>query len=508
MEKTLSNFWEKITARMEPAVFFGSAFVVVVFCIFGGFFTDTSADVFETAQKWVSTNLGSYYMVITSGFLLFTIWLGLGPYRNVKLGPPDSKPDYSTFSWLCMLFSAGMGVGIVFWGVAEPITHYTSPPFAQAETQEAMGEAMRYSFFHWGLHPWAIYIILGVALSYFHFRHKLPLAPRAILYPLFGRKIMEGGAGHAIDILCVVGTLLGVSTSLGLGAMQVNSGMSSFSDLPTDKMTQISLIGIITLIATISVVVGLKQGIRRLSQFNLILTLVLLLFVFVVGPTWFILQVFSTSLVEYFQYLPQMSLFDSFSEDSDWQATWTYYYWGWWISWSPFVGIFIARISKGRTIGEFVFYVLLLPSVFTFFWFSTFGGTALHAQMNGSEIAQVVDNDVGFSLHALLQDLPLASITLIWATLAIMVFFITSSDSGSFVDDMVTSGGHPNPAKPQRVFWAVSEGAVAATLLFVGGLSAIQNASISMGAVMSLVLVLACFALIKALRKDQGKDQK
>ena len=503
MEEALSNFWSKITSRMEPAVFFGSAFVVILFCIFGGFFTDTSARVFEAAQKWVSTNLGGYYMVITSGFLLFTLWLGLGPFRKVKLGPPDSKPDYSTLSWLCMLFSAGMGVGIVFWGVAEPISHFTDPPFAQAESQAAVGEAMRYSFFHWGLHPWAIYIILGVALAYFHFRHKLPLAPRAILYPIFGRKVMEGPVGHAVDILCVVGTLLGVSTSLGLGAMQVNSGVSSFSDIPNDKITQISLIGIITAIATVSVVVGLKQGIRRLSQFNLIMTVVLLLFVFVMGPTWFILELMSTSIVEYFQFLPQMSLFDSFSEESDWQATWTYYYWGWWISWSPFVGIFIARISKGRTIGEFVFYVLLLPSLFTFFWFATFGGTALNAQMNGSEIAQVVDENVGFSLHALLQDLPLASITLVWATLAIMVFFITSSDSGSFVDDMVTSGGHPNPAKPQRVFWAVSEGAVAATLLLVGGLSAIQDASISMGAVMSLVLVLACFALVKSLRRDQ-----
>ncbi len=502
--KKIQTLWERITDKMDPTVFFGSAALVIGFCFFGGFFTETASALFQSIQETVSETLGWYYMLLSTGLLIFTFWLMLGPHGHVKLGPPDSKPEFGLLSWFAMLFSAGMGIGIVFWGVAEPLYHFANPPFAQAETSEAAYEAMRYSFFHWGMHPWAIYIILATALAFFHFRHHLPLAPRAVLYPLVGEKGMRGPLGHAVDILCTVGTLLGVSTSLGLGAIQTNGGFSLlFEGLPVNTTVQVSLIGLITLAATISVVSGIHKGIRLLSLLNIGLAAVLLLYVFIMGPTLSILETFTGSLGLYLQNLPQMSLWSDFTGDNTWQASWTFFYWGWWISWSPFVGVFVARISRGRTIREVVFWVLLVPVLTTFIWLSVFGGTALHNVIaENSDLAQVVQDNVGLSLHAMLQELPFARVSMIWASVVIILFFITSSDSGSLVDDMVTSGGHPNPPKSQRVFWAVSEGAVAAILLIVGGLTAIQNASIAMGSLMSMVLILACFGLHKALKDE------
>jgi len=502
----VQSLWGKITEKMEPPVFLGAAFLVIAFVIFGGLYTDLAGSIFHDLQTTVSTTLGWYYMTISTGFLIFVLWLMFSRFGSLRLGPPDSRPEFGNFAWFSMLFSAGMGIGIVFWGVAEPLYHYLNPPFGEGSTPEAAQEAMRFTFFHWGLHPWAIYIVLGVSLAYFHFRHGLPLAPRAILYPLIGEKGMRGPIGHGVDILCTVGTLLGVSTSLGLGAMQVNAGMTQFSNLPQTTEVQVWLIALITLIATISVVSGIHRGIQRLSQLNLLFAALLMLFVFIAGPTLYILETFTGSLGLYLQNLPQMSLWVEFSRDSDWQASWTFFYWGWWISWSPFVGVFVARISRGRTIREFVFWVLLVPVIGTFFWLSVFGGTALHEVIfEGANLAQTVQDNVGLSLHALLQEFPFTAVTLIWATLVIVVFFVTSSDSGSLVNDMITSGGHPNPAKPQRVFWAVSEGAVAATLLVVGGLKAIQDATISMGSLMSIILLLACVSLIRALRQDYVK---
>lgn len=504
----LSSFWQRLTSKMNPPVFFGSAFLVIAFCIYGSFATLHAEQSFKSIEDSIVRNFGWYYALIVTCFVIFTFWMLIGKTSKVKLGPPDSKPEFSRLAWFTMLFSAGMGTGMVFWGVAEPLYHYANPLFGEAQTPESARSAMRYTFFHWGLHPWAIYVIFAVAIGYFHFRRELPLAPRSILSPLIGRHI-HGPVGHFVDILCTVGTLLGVSTSLGLGAMQINSGTSAyFPSVENTVFTQITIIAIITLVATISVVSGIHKGIRRLSMLNIFLASLLMIFVFIAGPTVAIMETFVGTMGQYVQNLPMMSLWVDYSRDNDWQANWTLFYWGWWISWSPFVGIFVARISYGRTIREFIFTVLIVPTLGTFFWLSVFGGTALQIELSGQGgLLDAVQKDVSISLHALLEHLPLSKVTMLWGTMVVIVFFITSSDSGSLVDDMVTSGGHPNPAKPQRVFWAVSEGTVAAVLLYVGGLKAIQHASISMGFLMSFLLIAICFSLTKALREDAKKPE-
>jgi len=488
--------------RMQPTVFFGSAAVVVFFCVFGGGFTATAAATFEAIQGWIVETLGWYYMLITSALVVFALAVVVSPAGRLKLGKDDDEPEFGRPSWFAMLFAAGMGTGLVFWGVAEPLNHYMEPHYAEPETAAAMRDAMRYSFFHWGLHPWAIYLVLALSIAYFHFRIGLPLAPRSVLWPLIGERIY-GMPGHVTDIVCTVGTLLGVATSLGLGAMQINAGLSMSLGIEVSTLVQVLIIASITAVATVSVVSGIQQGIRRLSALNLALAFVLLLFVFLVGPTAYILETLVGGLGIYVQTLIETSLETDFATDSDWQARWTLFYWGWWISWSPFVGIFVARISKGRTVRELIMAGLLVPSLVTFFWMAAFGGTALHLErFTDIGIARQAVDDVAVSLHLLLSELPLGSITTVFATLVIIIFFVTSSDSGSLVDDMVTSGGHPHPPVSQRLFWAISEGAVAATLLIVGGLAAIQQAAISMALPMTLLLIAACFGMIQAFSTD------
>jgi len=488
--------------RMQPTVFFGSAGLVVFFCVFGGGFTATAAATFEAIQGWIVETLGWYYMLITSALVLFALAVVASPAGRLKLGKDEDEPEFGRPSWFAMLFAAGMGTGLVFWGVAEPLNHYMEPHYAEPESAAAMRDAIRYSFFHWGLHPWAVYLVLALSIAYFHFRIGLPLAPRSVLWPLIGERIY-GMPGHVTDILCTVGTLLGVATSLGLGAMQINAGLSMSLGIETSTLVQVLIIASITAVATISVVSGIQRGIRRLSALNIGLAFLLLVFVFLVGPTAYILETLIGGLGIYLQTLIETSLETDFATTSDWQSRWTLFYWGWWISWSPFVGIFVARISRGRTVRELITAGLLVPSLVTFFWMSTFGGTALHLErFTDINIAQQAVDDVAVSLHLLLSQLPLGSITTIFATLVIIVFFITSSDSGSLVDDMVTSGGHPHPPVSQRLFWAVSEGAVASTLLIVGGLAAIQQAAITMALPMTLLLAAACYGMVRAFSVD------
>jgi len=488
--------------RMEPTVFFGSAGAVVAFCVFGGAFTGLASDAFSALQTWIVDVFGWYYVLSATAFLIFAIWLLFSRFGSIRLGEAGKPPAFRTLPWFTMLFAAGMGTGLVFWGVAEPLNHYVNPPSADPRSAAAAREAVQYTFFHWGLHPWAIYLVLALSLAYFHFRAGLPLAPRAVLYPLIGRHIY-GPVGHAVDILCTVGTLLGVATSLGLGAMQINAGLNEFLPVPNSTTAQVAIIGAITVVATISVVLGVRHGIRRLSMTNLALAATLLVFVFLAGPTIHILETLVGGLGIYGQTIIRTSLAIDFASRSDWQASWTLFYWGWWISWSPFVGIFIARISEGRTVRELVLAALLVPTLVTFVWLSVFGGSALYLERfaDAAFADRVVDN-AAISLHAMLGELPLADLSMTLATLVIVIFFITSSDSGSLVDDMVTSGGHPHPPVAQRIFWAVSEGAVAATLLIVGGLSAIQQAAISLGLPMSILLVLACIGMVLAFRAE------
>lgn len=491
---------------MEPPVFFGSAALVVAFVVLGAAFTETAAGVFAATQSWITDAFGWWYMLGATGFLLLAGAILLSPLRSVRLGGPDAKPEFSFLSWTAMLFAAGMGTGLVFFSVAEPFTHYIDPPPGmEARTDAAAREAMRITFFHWGLNAWGIYLILALAVAYLHYNKDLPLAPRNVLEPLFGRKVMEGWAGHIVDILCTVGTLLGVSTSLGLGAMQINAGLTEMAGIQRSTLVQILLIGAITALALISVVVGVKGGIRRLSQANLILAGLLFAFVFAAGPTVRILETFTASLGLYLQELPRATLQADFTGDNEWRANWTLFYWGWWISWAPFVAIFLARVSKGRTIGETVVTALFVPTLATFAWLAVFGGAGLQAERgDGPGLPDEIVQQPAIALHALLETLPFAPVTMGLATLVILLFFVSSSDSGSLVDDMVTSGGDPHPPRIQRVFWAVSEGAVAVTLLLAGGLTAIRNAAISLGLPMSIVLALAAAAMIKIMVAERS----
>lgn len=498
----LRSAWQRFTRHMDPVVFPGAALTVVAFCTFGALYTEQAGRAFETAQVLIANRFGWYYVLIATLLLGFCLWLMCSRYGEVRLGPPDAEPDFSRGAWFAMLFSAGMGTGLVFWGVAEPLLHFAEPRAASTGTPAAAREALRLTFFHWGLHPWAIYIAIGLPIAYFHFRHQLPLAPRSILYPLIGAR-MNGWPGRLVDIVATVGTLLGVATSLGLGAMQINRGLAVYLDVPVNTQWQVGLIATITAVAVTSLVLGLDRGIRRLSVFNLALAGVMLAFVLVAGPTLFIAELFVTSLGSYLQHFLERTFWVALDPDDTWQSRWTLFYWGWWISWSPFVGIFAARISRGRTIREFIATVLLVPTAVTFAWLAVFGGTALEIELLGrGGLVEAVRGDIELSLHALLQRLPLAAITPALGTALIITFFVTSSDSGSWVDDMVTSGGNPNPPRIQRVFWGVSEGVAAMVLLLAGGLMALQNAAIASGLPMSLLLLLACYGLVKALRRD------
>jgi choline/glycine/proline betaine transport protein len=497
------GFAGRIVRHMEPVVFIGSAVVVVVFVVAGGVFTGPTADLFQRVQENVTRYFGWYYVLVVTGLLLLTVALLFSSARHVRLGGPEARPEFGLLGWFGMLFAAGMGIGLVYFGVAEPLLHYAAPLEAAPESADAVTEALRISYFHWGLHAWGIYIVLALAVAHAHFNRGLPLAPRSVLEPLIGRHI-HGPVGQGTDILCTVGTLLGVATSLGLGAMQVNASLSTFFGLPDALWLQFAIIAGITAIATISVVSGIQNGVQFLSRTNLYLVFALMAFVLLAGPTLYVVELFVTALGQYLQTLPRMSLYLDPGADSEWQTTWTLFYWGWWISWSPFVAIFVARISYGRTVREFILGVLLVPTLLTFLWLSLLGGTALEAERagNGPDLLAAVQQNESTALQDMLATLPLAQITTTLATLVILLFFVTSSDSGSLVDDMVTSGGDPNPPRAQRVFWALSEGAVAAILLGLGGLTAIRNAAISLGLPMSILLVAAALALWRTLRRD------
>lgn len=498
LARTIRDFRE----TMSPPVFLGSAGLVMVFVAYGAGFSDHAAAQFDRAQGWLIDSLGWFYVLSASFMLGFVAWLGLSRFGSIRLGGESARPEFGRLSWFTMLMAAGMGIGLVFFGVTEPILHYTAPLDAAPRSAAAAREAMFHSFFHWGLHPWAIYICMALPLAYFHFRHGLPMAPRSLLYPLIGDSI-KGWAGHVVDIIATVGTLFGVGTSLGLGAMQINAGLEMLTGIGMSLPAQLVIIALITGVATVSVVSGLHVGIRRLSEFNLAVAGMLLVFVLVAGPTVTILETFTNGIGTYLQNLVAASFRVGAATDPEWQADWTLFYWVWWISWSPFVGIFAARISRGRTVREMIAGMLLAPTLLGFLWFSAFGGTALSQEAAGiGRIAEMASRDEALSLYEMLAQMPLPMVTSAIATLAIVVFFITSSDSGSLVDVMVTSGGHPNPPDPYRVFWCVTEGVVAISLLSAGGLIAMRTASLISALPLTAFLLVACIGLVRALRID------
>lgn len=450
------------------------------------------------------------FPLTVSGLLVFSLWLVFSRYGQIKLGPDDSKPEFNTIAWISMLFSAGMGIGLVFFGVAEPVLHYLAPLQAAPETVAAAREAMRLSIFHWGLHAWAIYAVLGMALAYYHFRYHQPLAMRSTLAPLLGRQTHRW-PGKLVDIFAVLGTLFGLATSLGLGASQINAGLAQLFGTTVSIDTQVIIIVVITLCAMTSLVLGLTKGIRRLSEFNMLLALLLLCFVLIAGPTSALLRGLPDLLGNYLQSLPGLSLSTHPFRNLEWQKSWTIFYWAWWLSWSPFVGMFIARISRGRTIRQFVLGVLFIPTLLSLLWFGIFGGAALRIELfsTGTELpglADAVQENSATAIYALLANFPFSGMVNSLAIFLVAVFFITSSDSGSFVVDMLTSGGNPNPPVGQRIFWASMEGLLAIILLMLGGLNALQAGAVSMGLPFCLIIIAVVWCLLQKLAMEDKNN--
>ena len=484
-------------------VFVGASVLIIAFVVLGLVYQHRMLAVTGAVQDWIAHSLGWFYTGAVAIFPVFCLGLALSGLGRKRLGDPDERPRYSRLTWFAMLFSAGMGIGLLFWSVAEPLSHYVAPPWGEGGTEEAGRVALRLTFFHWGLHAWAIYVVTALGLAFFTFRHKLPLSLRSIFYPLVGDRIY-GTFGDVVDVFAVIGTMFGVATSLGLGVLQVNAGLDYLLGIGESRLAQVLLIVAITGAATASVVSGLDRGIARLSRLNVFAAFALLVAVLAIGPTSFLLDAFLEATGEYLQNIVQLSLWTQATGDGAWQADWTLFYWGWWISWSPFVGTFIARVSRGRTVREFVIGVLLVPTIAVLFWMTVFGATAIYMQHTGqADLAGYVDGAVSHAFFALLDVLPGAKVTAAIATVIVILFFVTSSDSGSLVIDMLTAGGHTDPPKVQRIFWAVTEGVVAAVLLLGGGLQALQTAAITSGLPIAAILLVLCYTLYQGLVSDQ-----
>ena len=489
--------------RVNRPVFIASALLIVGFIIFGSLFGELAGEVFNQLQSFITHRFRWLFIILMNVTVVFSLYIALSRYGDIRLGHQTEHPEYSLLSWFGMLFSAGIGIGLLYWGTAEPLYHFMSPPMGQAETVEAAKQAMSISFLHWGIHAWALYCVVALSLAYFHYRRGLPLSIRSVLYPLIGQKIY-GKWGHVVDTLAVFGMMFGVVTSLGLGAMQINAGFSNVFGIPNNVPVQLCLIAIITAMATLSVMMGLDKGIKRLSDINIVLTVLLLGFMLFFGPTQFIIDSFIENIGNYASQLIPLGFWSEAYSNTDWQANWTIFYWAWWVSWSPFVGIFVARISRGRTIREFIFGVLFIPMLLLFFWFTTFGGSAVHMELMGNYgLIEAVKADYGSAIFKLIEYYPLTKPLTLVIVVMIMLWFVTSSDSASFVIDMLTAGGDTNPPKIQRLFWALSQGVIAAVLLVAGGLSALQAVAIIAGFPFAIVVFVMMYCLWRGLTRDR-----
>ena len=489
-------------------VFIIAVVIVLLFVLWGAFFPEALSTTSTNVLNVTTEKFGWFYLLATFAFLVFSLYLAFSKYGKIKLGADDEEPEYSNKSWFAMLFSAGMGIGLVFWGAAEPLSHYMNPPQGAApQSAEAARLAMRYSFFHWGLHAWAIYTVIGLTIAYFTFRKKRSGLISNVFYPLIGDRV-NGRLGNAIDILAIIATIFGVATSLGLGTLQINGGLHQLAGITNSLSSQLLIIAVVTVLYLISATTGLDKGIRILSNTNLRIAVVLLVFVLFVGPTSFIFDVLTTTIGSYLQNLVQMSLTLTPFSQGNWIKNWTLFYWAWWIAWAPFVGMFIARVSRGRTIKEFVLGVLLVPSLFGFLWFAVFGGTALNLELfHNGQIAEAAQTDVTSALFNTLQQLPLGYILSAIATLLIITFFITSADSATFVLGMLSSNGIQNPTNKVKLVWGLLQSSIAAILLVSGGLQGLQTASIIAAAPFSIIMVLMCYSLYLSLQTE-GKSKK
>ncbi|WP_422468644.1 BCCT family transporter [Endozoicomonas sp. ALC013] len=502
-----------IFANTHPVMSRGSAIVIAAFVLFTIIAPAYANSLYEAAKRFIATSLAWYYTLLMSFFLLLAIYTAFSRFGRIKLGHDHDKPEYGFFSWFSMLFSAGIGIGILFWSIAEPIYHLQSNPFiaeGQTKTVAAAQVAMRFSIFHWGLHGWALFAITGMALAYFTYRKGLPLSIRSGLYPTFGNKIY-GPIGHMADLLAVFGTVFGIATSLGLGAQQMNAGISYLSGINISPANQVIIITLITGLATLSTLRGLDKGLKKVSELNMRLTALMLTFFIVLGPTAYLLGAFVTNLGDYMTHAVGLGFWVDPDPKSQWQSCWTLFYWGWWIAWAPFVGIFIARISKGRTVKEFILGVLIAPTLLATFWITAFGNTAIFIELFGSGgVTEAINKDITTALFVTMELMDLGTVVVgigaIICIVMLVTYFITSADSATLVICTLVSMGEQKPPPKLRMFWGLLIGAVAGVLLIAGGLKALQTASIVAALPYSIVLALTTWGLYKAFREEPNID--
>ncbi|WP_110675881.1 choline transporter [Salinicola sp. RZ23] len=496
--------------RLNPVVFYGSAIGIVLFALWTMLFTESAGGVINAILGWISESFGWYYFLAVVIYLVFVIVIGVSRFGKIKLGPEHAKPDFNMVSWAAMLFSAGIGIDLLFFCIAEPVTQFLAPPDGEAGTVQAARHAMEITFLHWGLSGWGIYTLVGMSLAFFSYRHNLPLTIRSALYPIFGKRI-DGPIGHSVDIAAVLGTVFGIATSLGIGVIQLNFGLNYMFNVPENTLVQAALVVMIVFFATVSAATGVEKGIRRLSEFNMLLALALLLFVLFSGKTLFLLNALVLNVGDYFSHFIDLSMNTyAFAPPTDWLNAWTLFFWAWWIAWGPFVGLFLARISRGRTIREFVAGTLILPLAFMMAWMSIMGNSAIDMVMNGaSAFGDTAMNTPASSIYLFLESLPWTGLTTIVTTILAIVFFVTSGDSGALVLSNFTSRlKDVNSDAPiwMRILWAAVIGVLTLALLMAGGLSALQSAVVITGLPFSIVLFFMMAGLLKALRVEGYKE--
>ncbi len=494
---------QRLRSQIGP-VFIISVTLSILFVLWGAFFTENLSNTFTAVLNYAIATFGWVYLMAVFGFFVFCIVLAFGRFGRIKLGKDDERPEFTRIGWFAMLFAAGVGLSFLFWGVAEPASHFGSPPYgaAKAGTTEAAELALRFTFLHWGLSAWATYGVVAMAIAYFNFRKDGGNLISAALRPLLGDRV-DGPIGKAVDIFAIFAVLFGVATALGIGALQLNGGLDYVFGIPVANTTQLIIIAVLTVAFMISAATGISRGILYLSLLNMGIAVTLLFFILFVGPTVFLLETYTQSIGQYLGSFFQMSFTAGVFDDSQWAENWTIFYWAWWISWAPFVGTFIARISRGRTIREFVLGVLFAPVAFTFLWFTVFGGSAIHLDLyQGGNIAKTAASNLPKSLFDTLTAFPLGQVTSVLALILVSIFFVTSADSATFVLGSMSTGGTVNPAAVVKLTWGVVVASFAAVLLVAGGLNALQTATITAAIPFTVVMIGLCVSLYKSLSAE------
>ena len=497
---------------VNKTVFLASSVASVLLILFTIMFPNASEAVLGNALRWVSDHFGWYYMLVVAAYSVFALYVGFSRYGDIKLGQDQDKPDFPFLAWAAMLFSAGIGIDLLFFGASEPLAHYLTPNIGEGGTPQAARAALAQTFLHWGLHGWGIYALIGMALAYFAYRKNMPLALRSALVPVFGQKRTDGWLGHTVDTFGVVCTLLGIATSLGIGVLQANAGLSHVFGIETSKLVQTVIIVAVVAAAALSAMSGVERGVRRLSEINMLGATFILLALLVMGPTVFLFNAFTENIGDYFQTIVgktfQVYAYEG-GKGEEWKAGWTIFFWAWWVAWAPFVGLFIARISRGRTLREFVFGVMFIPLGFIFAWFSIFGNSAIELVNHGAvDLGKTALEDPAMGMFLLFEHYPYA---MVWSTLAViigLIFFVTSADSGALVLANLSSKNLASGADApiwMRLFWAAATGLITLGLLFAGGFSSLQSVSVVAGLPFSLILVVYMISMWKSLRQEGNK---